>query len=220
MIRIALALVLGAAPVAAEDAVTWLQDGIGIETRIVEAGTWHPVGGQLHATDPLTLFQTAPHVSPLAVPDAPAAVIGLHHDAVFGDVTEPRNAALVLVWSDAPVICGEDLATIAVDSGLAAFITPDEVDALHWYEDRYGPSYVRVVPGPLQRQIETASPGPFITDVPRDLHFPISGAGWGDGAYPVVSLLDAEGNMVALYTQFITDGENWFMPPPCPDSHS
>jgi hypothetical protein len=31
----------------------------------------------------------------------------------------------------------------------------------------------------------------------------------------VASLHDADGNMVALYTQFITGGDDWLLPEPC-----
>ena len=220
MIRTLAALLCATGPAAAQDAATWLATETSLEVTVTEAGQWHPVGGQIHATDPLTLFQTGPDVPTLAVPDAPAQVLGLHYEHDFGDdVTERRTAVIVLIWSDAPVACGADLTSVAVDTGLASFLTPAQVEALAQYEDRYGPSYVAAVPGPFEQQIEAQYPGPFLTDLPGDLSFPVTGSGWGDGAYPVVSLHDADGAMVALYAQFITaDGEDWLLPPPCPQA--
>ncbi len=42
-------------------------------------------------------------------------------------------------------------------------------------------------------------------------------SGWGDGFYPVASLYDAEGRMVALYADFtgIDDAGSWLLPEPC-----
>ena len=216
----ALAVLAMASPAMGEDALHWIETGTALEMREVAAGHWHPVGGRIHATDPVTRFQAGPDIATLSVPDAPARVMGFNTDLVLGGhQMGNRTAFLALVWSDAPVACGEQLWTMAVDTGLAGFMTPQNVVDLYDYEDFYGELYVSVVPSALQRQIDAAYPGPIVTDVPRrDLRFPISGAGWGDGAYPVVGLYDAGGAMVALYVQFIpAEDEDWLLPPPCVD---
>ncbi len=203
-------------PLAAQDAISWLQAGLaldGLET--VTAGKWHPEGGAIHATDPLTLWQTGPDAPLLAVPDAPARIVGLIHSEVYGDAVDRRGAALVLVWSHATVQCGVDLSTIGVDTGLAGFLTPADVAAL----DAYGQAHRDLYDGPYAEQIDSLYPGPFLADLPGGLSFPVSGSGWGDGSYPVASLYDADGNMVALYAQFITaEGRDWTLPPPCEDA--
>lgn len=164
---------------------------------------WHPHGGQLYATDPLTLSQT--EGATLAVPDRPARLIGLL------EREHGRAALMALIWSNADVVCGEDLTTIGVSTGLAGFLTPADVRALDAYAD---PSF-GTYHGTYAEQLEAAIPTiPFIARLPSGASFPVSGSGLGDGGYPVASLYDAEGNMVALYTQFIGDGD-WLLPPPC-----
>lgn len=192
--------------------MTWLRDGLYYPTHVVDAGDWSAPGGQIFATDPLTLWAT--EGDPIAVPTTPAEVIGLIW--IDGD---RRTGALQLVWSNESVVCGtEYVAVIGVDTGLAAFITPAEVAALH----RYGLSYDgNLYDGPLADQIDQIYPGPFLTDLPHDLRFPISGSGWGDGGYPVSALYDANGNMVSLYAQFIAaEGREWTLPPPCANAQS
>lgn len=199
-------------PVLAQDAVTWVRDVLYYPTNVVVLSPWSAPTGEVFATDPLTLWGT--EGDPIAVPRTPAEAIGLTW--ITG---EQRGGALMLVWSNEPVVCGEEyVGVIGVDTGLAAFMTPADVAALH----RYGLSYDgNLYAGPLADQIDSLYPGPFLTDLPRDLRFPISGSGWGDGGYPVSSLFDAQGNMVALYAQFITaEGRDWGLPPPCADAAS
>lgn len=170
------------------------------------AGEWTPEGGLVHATDPLTLWQTGPDAPLLAVPDAPARVIGLI------DRIDGRAAVMALVWSDAPVVCGEDLATIGVDTGLAGFLTPADVVALEAYSDpSLGPYH-----GSYAAQLDAEAPTvPLIAVLPEGARFPVSGSGWGDGGYPVASLRDAGGGMVALYAQFLSGSDDWLLPPAC-----
>ena len=165
---------------------------------------WHPHGGQIYATDPLTLWQTEGDA--LRVPDAPARLIGLL------EREQGRAALMALIWSNADVVCGEDLSTIGVDTGLAGFLTPDNVrDLLAYADPSAGPYH-----GTYAEQLDATIPTlPFVAQLPSGARFPVSGSGWGDGGYPVASLHDAEGNMVALYTQFMGGTEEWLLPPPC-----
>lgn len=203
------AFVAGAVPLAAEGAHEWMSARIGLEIRAVDAGAWHPVGGQVFATDPLTLLQTGPDVATLTVPDAPARILG------YLEPEQGRAAVMALIWSDADVVCGEDLTTIGVDTGLAGFLTPSDVAALDVYADPSLGTYH----GTYAEQLDAAVPTiPFIAVLPDGTRFPVSGSGWGDGGYPVASLLDAGGNMVALYAQFIGGTEDWMLPPPCADA--
>jgi hypothetical protein len=175
-------------------------------TDLHVADMWHPRGGEIFATDPLTLWQTGSDVETLSVPDAPAQVIGLL------ERDQGRAAAMALIWSDADVACGEDLSTIGVDTGLAGFLTPADVIALDAYAARHRDLY----DGTYAEQLDAAVPTiPFVVTLPDGTRFPVSGSGWGDGGYPVASLYDAAGNMVALYTQFIGGTEEWLLPQPC-----
>lgn len=192
---------------AAEDAVTWLRDMLHFPTDIVVITPWSAPTGEVFATDPLTLWDT--EGTPIAAPTTPAEIIGL-----TWPTGERRGGAMMLVWSNEQVVCGEEnVAVIGVDTGLAAFLTPADVAALDVYRQDYDGN---LYDGPLADQIDTRYPGPFLTDLPGNIRFPISGSGWGDGGYPVSALLDAWGNMVALYAQFITaEGRDWAYPPPC-----
>lgn len=167
---------------------------------------WHPRGGEVFATDPLTLWQTGSDITPLRVPDAPARLVGLL------ERDQGRAAVMALIWSNAEVSCGEDLSTIGVDTGLAGFMTPADVAALDAYADPSAGPYH----GTYAEQLDAAVPTvPFLPTLPDGTRFPVSGSGWGDGGYPVASLYDADDNMVALYVQFMGGGENWLLPEPC-----
>ena len=202
---IAFVALFGAWPVHAQDALSWVQDGLGFTTTRHDAGTWVPAGGKVHATDPLTLWQ-AGH-TPYSVPDKPAKVLGLL------ETEQGRAAAMLLQWSNGPVVCGHDLGSIGVDTGLAGIMTPADVAALESYGEAFdGDLYAGTYAAQLDSRIPTI---PFIVELPDGTRFPVTGSGWGDGGYPVVSLLDAEGKMLALYVQFITGG-TWHLPPSCP----
>lgn len=208
-VLLAAALLAPAMAAAEPGAIAWLRGDAGSDMAAREVGDWHPKGGAVHAIDPLTLL--GGEGAPIGVPDRPARVFGLR--VTGGD---PRTAAMILVWSDAMPVCGADLATIGVDTGLAAFATPQDVAGLRRYEAARPDLY----DGPYADQIDTRYPGPFLVDLPQTSGFPLSGSGWGDGGYPVASLIDAGGDMVALYAQFIPAGEDWRLPPPCADETS
>ncbi len=202
------ALVATVSPALADPgAVDWLRGNLNIPTHLHDGGVWEETGGAVLAVDPLTLFGA--DAGPIAVPRQPARIVGIRET----NGTDPRTAFLVLVWSDAPVVCGEDLATIGVDTGLAAFLAPRDVAALNAYGAAYGGD---LYAGPFAADIDKRYPGPYLAQLPDGTAFPLSGSGWGDGGYPVASLQSADGNMVALYAQFITDGADWLLPAPCP----
>ncbi|MEJ6388307.1 hypothetical protein [Gymnodinialimonas ulvae] len=206
LLRLAVVLAALGTPAAAQDATNWLRQEIGLPTELHVSEMWHPRGGQLYATDPLTLWATGD--AALSVPDAPARLIGLL------ERTQGRAALMALIWSNAPVACGYDLTTIGVDTGLAGFLTPSDVRAVDAYADPSSGPYH----GTYAAQLDAAVPTiPFIAELPSGARFPVSGSGWGDGGYPVVSLHDAQGNMVALYTQFIAGTDDWLLPEPCTD---
>ncbi|MEX3015681.1 DUF4241 domain-containing protein [Gymnodinialimonas hymeniacidonis] len=191
-------------PAQAQDATNWLRQGIGMPTDLHVSDMWRPRGGEIYATDPLTLWQT--EGATLSVPDAPARLIGLL------ERDQGRAALMALIWSNADVVCGEDLSTIGVDTGLAGFVTPANVRALDAYAASEGDLYAGTYAEQLDDPIPTI---PFIARLPSGATFPVSGSGWGDGGYPVASLYDAQGNMVALYAHFIPSGDEWLLPPPC-----
>jgi len=199
-------LALPFAAAAEPDARTWFTENLSIPTRAETSGAWHPMGGRLHATDPLTLWGV--DGPPLPVPDQTAEMFILYAT----ESGEDSVGLFALIWSNAPVACGEDLGSVPVDTGLAGFLTPDDVTALERYGQRYGDN---LYDGPYAEQIEKNWSGPFLAELPGGTHFPITSSGWGDGFYPVFGLLDQDGEMIALYMQFITDGQEWLVPPVC-----
>lgn len=193
-----------------QTALDWLRAGAGFETRPHDGGTWAAEGGEIYATDPLTLWNR--REAPLRVPETPARVVGLQ------ETTEGRTAFMALIWSNAPVVCGKELSVIGVDTGLAGFLTPADLAALDDYGKPYqGELYVGTYADQLDAQYPTV---PFLVELPGGARFPVAGSGWGDGGYPVASLHDAQGRMVALYAQFITGDKGWLDPPPCPAQNS
>lgn len=202
---LAAVVVFAATSVPAEDAATWLSRLGGKGMTQMQAGQWHPQGGKLFTTDPLTLLQTVGR--PIDVPDAPARIFGLL------EPEQGRGALMALIWSDADVECGEYLTVIGVDTGLAGFMTPADAAALAAYGEKHGNIYAE--------QLDAAVPTvPFIAEPPDGARFVVSGSGWGDGGYPVASLHDANGDIVALYAQFIPDGDDCLLPEPCGNDNS
>lgn len=176
--------------------------------NLVPSTLWYPQGGQIYATDPLTLNLSGL----IAVPEAPARVLG------FMDQETGRTAALALLWDTSPVVCGHDLGTVGVDTGLAAFLTPTDLSALLLYSEAYGDD---LYSSPVGAQLDATVPTiPTFVSLPDGTRFPVSGTGWGDGGYPVASLHDADGTMVALYAQFMGGTEDWLLPTPCTDQTS
>ena len=189
---------------AEQDFGQWAQTNLGLGTDFSYAGQWVANDGHVFGIDPLTLFGA--NRAPISVPTTEAAVIGLNQ----ADPDE-RTAILALVWSDAPFVCGQDAGFIGVDTGLAAFATASEIAALEKYARDHGDLYA----GTYAEQIDNLYPGPFLAELPDGTRLPLSGSGWGDGGYPVTALFDADGDMIALFAQFITAGDDWLTPPTC-----
>lgn len=194
--------ILTGAPAMAQDALSWMRAQTPPGSTLTNAGSWAAPTGRLYATDPLTLGQTS---TALNVPTTTAQVLGLV------EPDQGRTASLALVWSDAPIVCGDDLGWIGVDSGLAGFLTPKAVAAVEKIARIHGNSYA----GDYAEQLETKTPTPAtIIDLPG-ARFPVAGSGWGDGGYPVIALYGAEHDIIALITIFIPKGDAWPLPPSC-----
>ncbi|PRY94540.1 hypothetical protein BCF33_0131 [Hasllibacter halocynthiae] len=160
--RLLAALFLVALPAAAKaepGALAWIRAGSSPADEVVKAGIWHPLGGTVLAIDPLTLLGSV-H-DPIPVPDRPArGVFGLRNLE-----SGARTSAMMLVWSDAAPVGGEDLSTIGVDTGLAAFATPKDVEGLERHADDQGTSTPRrsrrSTPGRSSSTCPGRRPSPF-----------------------------------------------------------
>ncbi len=210
------ALVL-ALPAAAETAprdngaVAWLRDHTGHALDMQEVGPVTLAPGGVIVADPLTY--SASYDWPfLSTPEGPAQFI------VALEAASGRVSKAMLVFSDAPVFCGHDEATVAVDTGLAAFLDRPAAAALHMDSLALGPGK-DIYNDWFDALIGETHVVKEMVPLPSGIRFPMMSSGWGDGGYPVASLADAEGRMVALYADFMgmnEDGE-WLLPPECPE---
>ncbi len=213
---VATALLALASPAAAWDqsvdrigAVAWVRSltGFPLEMRAIGEVTIAP--GGVIAADPLTFFSAAAWPA-IPAPAGPAQFI------VALDAETGRVSKALLVFSAAPVACGRDETTLGVDTGLAAFLDQPTAHALanlaqavspdrniydDWFHGLHGSAGVLADLVPL----------------PSGELVPMTSSGWGDGGYPVASLSDAEGRMVALYADFmgINEDGDWLLPEDC-----
>lgn len=206
---LALALPAAAEP-APPGAVAWLRDHTGHTLDVQAIGPVAIAPGGVIVVDPLT-YSGSSDWPFLSIPEGQAQFV------VALDAKSGRVSKAMLVFSDAPVTCGHDEATVPVDTGLAAFLDrptaaaldadalalgPDKDIYNDWFHALIGETHVVKEMVPL----------------PSGIRFPMMSSGWGDGGYPVASLSDAEGRMVALYVDFMgmNDKGEWLLPPECP----
>lgn len=208
---LALALPAGAETAPRGDgAIAWLRDRTGHALDIRTIGPVAIAPGGVIVVDPLT-YSTGYGWPFLPVPEGPAQFV------VALETGYGRVSKAMLVFSDAPVSCGHEEAAVGVDTGLAAFLDRPAAEALEadalalgpgrdiyndWFHDLIGET-------PVVKEM---------VPLPSGIRFPMMSSGWGDGGYPVASLSDAEGRMVALYVDFMGMDEDgrWLLPPECP----
>jgi hypothetical protein len=182
------------------------------EIEVVDIGPWHPRGGSLFATDAVTLDQTDDALDILTVPDTAAQVVGLM------DAARGHTAALALIWSDAPVHCGSQIAEVYTSTGLVAFIAPDDMAAME-----------RLAADPFHDPAQTSHADQLAANVPMrpylagledGTQFPVTGAPVTSILPSIITLMDAEGQMLALYANFATPPNSARLPPLCADRAS
>ncbi len=209
----ALALALPAAAETAprgKGAVAWLRDHTGHALDVQEVGPVVIAPGGVIVADPLT-YSANPDWPILATPEGPAQfVVALEADS-------GRVSKAMLVFSDAPVLCGHDETTVGVDTGLAAFLDRPAAAALEADSLALGPDR-NIYDDWFHALIGETHVVKEMVPLPSGVRFPMMSSGWGDGGYPVASLSDAEGRMVALYVDFMgrNDEGEWLLPPECP----
>lgn len=209
------ALVL-ALPAAAETAsrgdgaVAWLRNRTGHALDVQAIGPVAIAPGGVIVVDPLT-YSTGYDWPFLAVPEGQAQFL------VALDAESGRVSKAALVFSDAPVACGHDEATVGVDTGLAAFLDRPAAAALEADSQALGPGR-DIYNDWFDALIGETHVVKEMVPLPSGTRFPMMSSGWGDGGYPVASLSDAEGRMVAIYVDFMGMNEDgdWLLPPECP----
>lgn len=211
-----LAVILGlAAPVPAlaegDQVIAWLVENSGGAREVQHIARFTPETPAILGADPLTYDPGYPFDF-VKVPSGPAEVVAL---------TEPlegRVALAALIFADAPPACGREEGGIWVDSGTAAFLTPAAAARLAAMRDDYGQRKLNLYDDYFADPAQMGdSVFARMLTLPDGTAFPGFSSGWGDGGYPVVSLFDAQGRMLALYADFIGNDqlEEYILPPSC-----
>lgn len=198
-----------AAEVAQTGSLGWLQAQSDFALEFRDVGVISIAPGGVMAVDPLT-WSEGWDLPWIEVPAGEARFL-LALDAGAGRVSKA-----LLVFSDAVPVCGADVATIAVDTGLASFFDHSMARAVTRSADLLGPGKDLYNDWFDAMISETWVVG-HILDLPDKTLIPITSTGWGDGGYPVARLHSASGGVVALYADFM--GKNaegdWLLPPDC-----
>ncbi len=199
---------MDAAAISRIGTLEWMRGQSDFPLEFRDAGQITIAPGGIVAADPLTWSEEwkLPEI------ESPA---GEARFIVALDAGEGRVSKAMLVFSDAPPVCGDDVATIPVDTGLASFLDPVMRTGLNR-------SYEMLGPGDLYSSWFEALIGEVwvvgdILPLPDKTLIPMTSTGWGDGGYPVARLKSASGEVVALYADFMGRDEagEWLLPKAC-----
>ena len=196
----------------AQQVLDWLVTQSGGPREVRQVARFTPDSPRILGADPLTYDPGYPFDF-VAVPPGPAEVVALI------EPVEGRVALAAMVFADGVPVCGGEAGAIWVDSGTASFLTPAtaaKLDAMRKdYDQRKLNLYDDYFADPAQMGDSVFA---RMLTLPDGTAFPGFSSGWGDGAYPVVSLYDNQGQMLALYADFIGNDrlEDYILPPPCP----
>ncbi len=170
-----------------------------------DLGPFATEAGRVTFIDPLICPTEAPFHT---VPDAGGRLV------VFENVEDGRNSKLALIFSDAHVAGGAELGAVPVDAGMASVLTPEGFAALNAHADALGPD-ANLYDDFFSQFSEPSGGERKRVPLPNGIEVPYIHAGWGDGTYPIFSLTDADGEICAIYTDFM--GRNragdWLLPP-------
>ena len=177
------------------------------DRTVVDLGEYVLDGSGVVALDPLTGYATQP-VADLPKGPARTYVIMAKEDGY------DYAAALMLVLADGKPVCGVPLGVFGVDTGLAALINRSDAIKLESYARILEPTGSDLFTA-LETQLPIEENASTVT-LPDGTRLPISRSGFGDGAFKLFRLNDAQGAAVALYIDFIGDRKGeWIAPPPC-----
>ncbi|MDO5605622.1 MAG: DUF4241 domain-containing protein [Paracoccus sp. (in: a-proteobacteria)] len=201
-----------AAPAGAGPVTDWLI-ATGAEPReIRHVARYTPEKPAILGADPLTYAPGYPPYDFATVPAGPAEVIALIEPA------EGRMALGALIFSDVAPVCGDEVGAIWVDSGTAAFLTPVSAAKLAAMADEYSAGGRNLYDDYFQAPGQMGD-GVFarMLTLPDGTGFPGFSSGWGDGAYPVIRLFDADQRVIAIYADFIGSDhlDDFILPAPC-----
>lgn len=170
------------------------------------AGDYRLDGTPVLGVDPLTFF------APAATTPVPAGIAAVW---TLELTTERRTALAALVLSDAPPVCGVEFGGYGVDTGTASLLTETDfarLTAAARALELIGSDILRLMETQLDVDFEAG-----LMRLPDGTRVPVFHSGWGDGGYNVALLRAADGQPVAVYTDFIGNDatQDWITPPPC-----
>ncbi|MBA4489894.1 DUF4241 domain-containing protein [Paracoccus sp. S1E-3] len=195
----------------ARQVADWLVAQSGAPREIRQVARFTPDSPKILGADPLTYAPGYPFDF-IAIPPGPVEVVALL------EPVEGRVALAAMIFVNAAPACGGEAGAIWVDSGTASFLTPATAASLNAmrqdYQQRGLNLYDDYFADPAQMGDSVFA---RMLTLPDGSAFPGFSSGWGDGAYPVVTLYDAQGKMLALYADFIGNDqtEGFILPPPC-----
>lgn len=203
-------LIAFAAPAMAESAVDWIKTNTEFTLQFHEIAHLFMAEGGLVVTDAL-IADSFDSYTRIDAPAGPARFAVFHDPADDGRVSKA-----ILVFSDADIVCGRDVATVGIDTGLAAFFDRPTLTTLNRDAAALGPEKDLYTDW-FHNLIGETNVVAQMIPLPSGRTFPMFSTGWGDGGYPVATLVGAKGQIVAVYVDFMgRDAEGtWLLPQPC-----
>ncbi|TXI01558.1 MAG: DUF4241 domain-containing protein, partial [Pseudorhodobacter sp.] len=181
MKRVIAALMLCGGPAQAEDAVAWLAGRSDVAVTMQEVATLDMAEGGVIVADAL-IADGFDRYTVIATPSGPARLV-----VAFDPAEDGRPSKAMLVFSDAPVLCGQDVATVGIDTGLAGFFDRPTLVAMARDAAALGPGkdlYNDWFAALIGKTPVVAG----LVPLPSGGAVPMVSSGWGDGGYPVAVL--------------------------------
>ena len=183
----------------------WIVDRTNAKLEITEGGAFPTPEGKATIIDPLCLTRPTEWID---VPKDGGSVV------VFHDREEGRNSKLALIFSDVEVAGGDDVSTCLVDAGMGSVFTPATYEAAEVFRESLGEKG-NIYDDYFCRFDDPGGGERKMANLPDGTQVPYVHSGWGDGAYPVFTLVAKDGSLTAIYTDFMgynDDGD--FLTPP------
>lgn len=190
--------------------MAWIQENTETSLHIQEVASLTLAEGGLIVADAL-IADGFDQYTVISAPAGPARLV-----VAFDPAEDGRPSKAMLVFSAAPVVCGHDVATVGIDTGLAGFFDRPTLVAMTRDAAALGPGkdlYNDWFHGLIGQTPVVAG----LVALPSGGAVPMVSSGWGDGGYPVATLNGAGGEVLAVYVDFMgrnADGD-WLLPAPC-----
>jgi hypothetical protein len=202
-----------ASPVLGEEnpSLVWILSQSGVPLSVHEIGQMTVRGSEMIAADSLTA--DAQYDWPwIAVPEGEARVVALY------DQEELTYSKAAMIFTPAAPVCGDDVGLMFVDTGTGAFLDRSSMRSLEALDATMAAD-CNLYDCFIAKQVTDARFAKMIK-LPDGTGYPAFSTGYGDGAYPVFLLRDADGKPTALYADFLGTTVDWLTPPPCPKPQS